>query len=149
MSNTETLFTPEQQDKLMDTVKEIMQSKFVDPSNPPTPEQRRKAMVEGRGKIPDYYKPGSFDLSNPEVWFREVWQSYMTYLSIHDRPSNKKGTRRFNTTKKRSVPAKNLAKYLGRTPTTADLKAAYPSLTKLDDDICIVIDRDLESLVRG
>ena len=36
----------------------------------------------------------------------------------------------------------------GRTPTAADLKAAFPALTQLDNELCEAIDRDLEELTR-
>jgi hypothetical protein len=140
-------FTPEQRDKLMKTSQEILHSKFVDPANPPSREEKIKGFTKGRG-IPEYYKPGAFDVSKPEVRFGGMWQSYITHAAIHDRPSNKKGTKHFNTTKERSAAAKELANYLRRTPTSADLKEAFPTLTQLDDELCEAIDRDLESLLR-
>jgi hypothetical protein len=148
MSNTDTVFTPDQLDKLMKTVQEMMNSKFLDPSNPPTRKEQIDSLIKGRGESLKHYKPDAFDVSKPEVMYREVWQLYLSSAGIHDRPSNKKGTRRFNTTKRRSSAAQKLAKYLGGTPTAADLKAAFPTLTQLDDDLCKAIDMDLENLTR-
>jgi hypothetical protein len=147
MSSVDTIFTLEQQDALMRIMQEMMHSRFVDPSNPPTPREQIKSFIDGPGKLPDFYKPDAFDYTKPEVWNREIWEQYVVHAAIHGRPSNKKGTRHFDTTKKRIPPAKQLAKYLGRIPTSADLKAAFPTLTQLDDELCKAIDRDLERLL--
>lgn len=141
-------FTQEQQDKLLKTMQEMMRSRFVDPSNPPTPREQLRSLINRRGgEMPDFYKPDAFDYSKPEVLYRERWEQYVSYAALHDHPTSKRGTKRTDTTKKRVAPAKHLAKYLGRTPTSADLKAAFPSLTQLDDGLCKAIDRDLESLL--
>lgn len=147
MRGADTNFTSEQRDKLMRTMQEMMNSKFIDPSNPPTTRERIQSYIEGRGEILKHYKPDAFDYTNPEVWNREMWEQYVVHAAIDGRSSNKKGTRNFNTAKKRTSPAKQLAKYLGRIPTSDDLKAAFPTLTQLDDGLCKAIDRDLESLL--
>jgi len=149
MSTTaKTLLTEEQRGKVQKTVKEIMDSRLLDPSNPPTSKERFQSYGRGRGDILEYYKPNAFDVSRPEVVYGMVWEQYLSYLSIHGLPSNKKGTRHFDTTKKRSVTAKQLANYLERTPTAADLKAAFPTITQLDDKLCKAVNRDLENLTQ-
>jgi hypothetical protein len=147
--STNALFTPEQQDKLMKAMREMMNSKLLDPSNPPTTKERIDSYINRQGDPLKHYKPDAFNISKPEVWYGMIWEQYVSYLAIHDRPSNKKGTRRHDTTKKRSRPAKQLAKYLGRTPTAADLKDAFPTITGLlDDKICRIIDKDLKNITQ-
>ena len=144
-TKADTLITPEQEDKLINTWKEIMNSKYVDPSNPPTAQEMIKSYLKGRGETQKHYKPGTYDFSNPETMYKEYWEQYVSFLALHHKLINTKGTERRE--KARKSVAKKLAKYLRRTPTATDLKSAFPSLTELDDEICQVIDKDLASLV--
>ncbi|HEY0173582.1 MAG TPA: hypothetical protein VGB98_21400 [Pyrinomonadaceae bacterium] len=139
------LFTPEQQSKLLKTMQEIGSTKFADPSNPPTLQDA----VKGRGEILKRYKPDAFNFLDPEVMYREHWEQYISYAALHEQSTSKRGTKRGDTTKRRGRAAKQLAKYLGRTPTTADLATTFPSLTQLDEKTCRIIDRDLERLVHA
>jgi hypothetical protein len=143
--NADTLLRPEQQDELIIIWRNIMNSKYVDPSNPPTMQEYIKCYQKGRGETSKLYKPGTYDFTNPETLYKEHWEQYISFIALHDKLINIKGAKRRN--KDRRSIVKQLAKYLRRTPTSADLKAAFPFLTELNKDISEVIDKDLSSLV--
>lgn len=145
-TDANTLFTPEQQKKVLKTMLEISRSDYVDPSNPPSMREIIQSSQKGWAETKKLYKPGAYDLSNPEVVYKMYWHNYVSQLMLHDTPTSKRGTKRRDTTKKRSQEVKHLVKYLQHTPTCADLKAAFPNLTQLDADLCQIIDKDLEGL---
>lgn len=90
-----------------------------------------------------------FDFSNPnpEVLKKYSWDHYLSYLVIHGQFSNKKGTKRFDTTKERKKSVQALEKILGHAPNSSDLKSSFPTLTQLDDEICQIIDEDLNKFI--
>lgn len=145
-NNTEPLFTSEQEGKIVKAITEIYNSKFVDPNNPPPRRELMESLIKGSGEWEKHYKPGAYDHSNPEVMYREYWHDYLSQALIHGQMKTKSGKSRYDTTKERSRAAKQVAKHLGRTPTCADLKAAFPNVTQLDEELCQVMDRDLNNL---
>jgi hypothetical protein len=142
------LLTPKQGDKLAKATIEMINSRALDPSNPPSLKDTIDSYASGRSELLAHYKSGAFDVSKPDVLYGMIWQDYVSYLAMHGQPSNKKGTRFLDTTTKRIGPAKQLAEHLSRTPTAVDLKAAFPTLTQLDDGICKAIDKDLKNLTK-
>jgi hypothetical protein len=142
--NTEPLFKSEQQSNLVKTVTEIINSRFVDPTNPPSGRELMESLAKSGSGWEKYYKPGVSDYSNPEVMYREYWHGYITQALLHGQIKSKRGKNRYDTTKERSNAAKRLAKHLGRTPTCADLKTAFQNLTQLNDELCRDIDKELK-----
>jgi len=140
-NNAESLFTSEQEGKLVKTVTEIYNSKFLDPTNPPPRSEVMKSLTGAGGGWEKYYKPGASDYSNPEVMYREYWNSYVTQALLHGQMKTKRGKSRYDATKERSSAAKHIAKHLGRTPICADLKAAFPNLTQLDEEYVRLLTR--------
>jgi hypothetical protein len=147
-TNNKRLFSPEQQDKLIPLVLAIMNSKFLDPANPPTGLDIINNLRKRPADRVEYYKPGASDFADPEVWIRELWQQYVEQATLHERPMNKTGTRLNNTDSKRRHALKQLAKYLGHPPTASDLKVAFPNVKELDRSLTNVLDRDMKRLLQ-
>jgi hypothetical protein len=146
--NTKKVFSPQQQDKLIPLVLAIMNSKFLDPSNPPSTHDIVSNLSKKPADRVDFYKPGSNDLADPEVWSRELWLQYVEYAALHERPMNKAGTRVSNTDTKRRQALRRLASFPGHPPTASDLKAAFPNVKELDGNMAKVLDRDMKALLQ-
>ena len=142
----ETLISQEQQSRVISALKEILNSQFKDPSNPPTAQEILNSYTKGRGEAEKYYKADAYDFSNPKTLYRVYWYEYLTNLVIQGQPSNKKGTKRYDTAQKRKKSVNQIAKYLGHSPSSSDLRAAFPTITELDDEIFHIIDNDLKRL---
>lgn len=145
--NRVSVFTQEQQELLVETIREIYRSNFKDPSNPPTPQEIYSNYRNP--KLRNYYKPEAFDYSNPQTLYGSYWEEYIKWAALHNTPKNQAGTKRRDTSRERRKRAKELRKTLGRTPTADDLKTAFPSLTKIDKELADAIDRDLQSLLEA
>lgn len=106
--------------RLSSVGKRIYNSKFKDPSNPPSHREIYKSY--GKRKLQDFYNPEAFDFSNPQTIYREHWQLYLDYAALHNMPKNQTGSRRYDTAVERRRAASNYVRSRGEPPIRASLK---------------------------
>ena len=143
MSNDFQIKLSKEQDKaLVKFLREIGNSRLIDPDNPPTPYEAYTARSRGV----EYFKPEAHDFLNPTTQARDQWEYYLVNIGYEAATERETSRKAVDTTRKRLKAVKKLNKILGHWPTTTDLETIFSDLPKLDSGILELVDRDLEYL---
>lgn len=142
MSRIENL-TKEQKNQFIELKLIIYNSKFIDPTNPPKPSEIYRSYGNGMSK---FFKPESFDYTNPETMCVEYWDSYIMYALLHGIPKADKGNKHKDTTKTRLKYLKQIKKLIKTQPSSEYLKNKF-QLAEEFDELLEIIDEDIRNLL--